>query len=253
MAQNDADFTIRKHPDDAVVIVTGAGSGIGQATAILAARQGYRVAGWDINVDGVARTIKAAGDVGAAITPVECDVADGASIKAAMQASAALGSLVGLVNNAGPVAIGREPDFAETVKDAIASVQMVSEAFLAQKPGPDASVVGISSIVGPILAGGASWYCAAKAGIVGYIRNMAVLNGGEVRFNVIAPGGPVRTPRNASFIDDGVFDERIKRNPTGRPGNPIELAAAIMFLISPASSYVNGVLLPVDGGLSAAE
>lgn len=241
------------HPAGSVIVVSGAGSGIGQATAVLAARQGYKVAAWDINLQGVAQTVAAAGEHGAAIVAVQCDVSDAAAIEAAMTQSAALGPLVGLVNNAGPVAIGRAPQFGDTIKDAIGSVQLMTEAFLARNPAPGAAVVNISSVVGPILGGGAAWYCAAKAGIVGYTKFMAATHGGKVRVNCIAPGGPIRTPRNSKFIDEGVFADRIKRNPMQRPGRPDELAAGILFLISPAASYINGVLLPIDGGLSIVE
>jgi NAD(P)-dependent dehydrogenase (short-subunit alcohol dehydrogenase family) len=130
---------------------------------------------------------------------------------------------------------------------------MVTEAFLATNPPAGAAIVNISSVVGPVVAGGAAWYCAAKAGIVGYTRYLAVTLAPRIRANVVAPGGPVRTPRNSGFIDEGKFANHLARNPSKRPGRPEELAAAILFLLSPAASYVNGVLLPVDGGLTAAE
>ena len=243
----------KNHPSGSVVLVTGAGSGIGQATAVLAARQGYKVAGWDISLEGLERTIAAAGECGSAIVSILGDVSKPGAIQEAMAKTAQLGPLVGLVNNAGPVAIGREPQFGDTVKDAIASVQMMTEAFLACQPADGASVVNIASVVGPIVGGGAAWYCAAKAGIVGYTRFMAATQGGRVRFNCIAPGGPIRTPRNAKFIDEGVFANHLSRNPMKRPGRPEELAAGILFLLSPAASYINGVLLPIDGGLSITE
>jgi NAD(P)-dependent dehydrogenase (short-subunit alcohol dehydrogenase family) len=63
----------------------------------------------------------------------------------------------------------------------------------------------------------------------------------------------IRTPRNSKFIDEGVFEPILKRNPTGRPGKPEELANGIMFLLSPAASYINGHMLCIDGGLSTAE
>lgn len=243
----------RDHSPGSVVAVSGAGSGIGQATAVLAARKGYRVAAWDINADGLERTRMAAGAAGGEIVAIVGDVTRVEAIAEAMARTAAMGPLVGLVNNAGPVAIGRDPAFAATVSDAIGSVQMMTEAFLAQRPAANAAVVNIASVVGPILGGGAAWYCAAKAGIVGYTRYMAAVHGERVRFNCIAPGGPIRTPRNAKFIDEGRFATHLARNPMKRPGRPEELAAGILFLLSPAASYVNGVLLPIDGGLSVAE
>jgi NAD(P)-dependent dehydrogenase (short-subunit alcohol dehydrogenase family) len=243
----------RPHPPGSVIVVTGAGSGIGQATAVLAAHQGLVVAAWDVSAEGLALTAAAAGEAGHAVRPVIADVTNAAAIAAGMAASAALGPLVGLVNNAGPVAIGRDPHFGDTVKDAIASVQMVTDAFMAAGTAPGASVVNIASVVGPVVAGGAAWYCAAKAGIVGYTRYMAVTHGERVRFNCIAPGGPIRTPRNRAFIDEGRFAGHLARNPLHRPGRPEEIAAGILFLLSPAASYVNGVMLPIDGGLSVAE
>ena len=151
------------------------------------------------------------------------------------------------------VAIGRDPQFGDTVKDAVGSVQLMTEAFMSSAPAEGAAVVNIASVVGPIFGGGAAWYCAAKAGIVGYTKFMAATHGGRVRFNCIAPGGPIRTPRNAKFIDEGVFAKHLARNPMKRPGRPEEIAAGILFLLSPTASYVNGVMLPIDGGLSIVE
>jgi NAD(P)-dependent dehydrogenase (short-subunit alcohol dehydrogenase family) len=238
---------------DFVLIVTGAGSGIGQATAVQAARMKLRVAAWDFRVAAVQDTIKLAGDSGSQITPIEADVTSKEAIARAMQATTRLGAPSMLVNNAGPTAIGTELVFSDAVTAAVGSVQMVTEAFLATQPPEGSSIVNIASVVGPIVAGGAAWYCAAKSAITGYTRFLAVTLAPKIRANVIAPGGPVRTPRNSKFIDEGKFANHLARNPMKRPGRPEELAAAILFLLSPAASYVNGVLLPVDGGLTATE
>jgi NAD(P)-dependent dehydrogenase (short-subunit alcohol dehydrogenase family) len=241
------------HAPGTVLIVTGAGSGIGQATAIQAARMGLRVAAWDFRLDGAQRTAELAGEHGSSITPVEADVTNKAAIDKAMATTARLGQPTLLVNNAGPTAIGTELVFTDALTAAVGSVQMVTEAFIATQPPQGASIVNIASVVGPIVAGGSAWYCAAKSAIVGYTRYLAVTLAPKCRVNCVAPGGPVRTPRNQRFIDEGRFATHLARNPMKRPGRPEELAAGILFLLSPAASYVNGVLLPVDGGLTAAE
>jgi 3-oxoacyl-[acyl-carrier protein] reductase len=174
-------------------------------------------------------------------------------IKEAMRETLKLGRPHLLVNNAGPTAIGTNLGFSDAVTAAVGSVQLVTSAFLAAEPLEGASIVNIASVVGPIVAGGSAWYCAAKSAIVGYTRYLAVSLAPKCRANVVAPGGPVRTPRNEAFIDEGRFANHLARNPMKRTGRPEELAAAILFLLSPAASYINGVVLAVDGGLTVAE
>lgn len=111
------------HAPGTLVIVTGAGSGIGQATAILAARMGLRVAAWDFRVAGAQRTIELAGEHGASITAVEADVTHPGAIDEAMAATTRLGQPTLLVNNAGPTAIGTELPFADALTAAVGSVQ----------------------------------------------------------------------------------------------------------------------------------
>jgi NAD(P)-dependent dehydrogenase (short-subunit alcohol dehydrogenase family) len=245
------------HPEGTVAIVTGAGSGIGQAACVLAAQQGLRVAAWDINPEGAARTVERAGDVGDRIHPVVADVADAAAVASAMRETVeVLGVPTLLVNNAGPTAIGNNLDFDGAINAALGSIEKVTEAFLATSPGEGASVVNIAAVSGNVAGGTGNdpgdfgWYATAKAGIVGYTRWCATEKAPAVRFNAIGPGGPIHTPRNTGFLDSPGMVERIARNPMKRPGRPEELAAAILFLWSPAASYVNGAFLIVDGGLT---
>lgn len=245
------------HPEGTVAVVTGAGSGIGQATCVLAAQQGLRVAAWDINAEGAQRTVARAGEHGHLIHPVVADVADGDAVRRAMDETVeALGAPTLLVNNAGPTAIGNNLDFDGAIHAALGSVEKVTETFLAAGPGEGASVVNIAAVSGNVAGGTGNdpgdfgWYATAKAGIVGYTRWCATEKAPAVRFNAIGPGGPIHTPRNTSFLDSPGMVERIARNPMKRPGRPEELAAGILFLWSPAASYVNGAFLVIDGGLT---
>lgn len=245
------------HPAGTVAIVTGAGSGIGQATCVLAAQQGLKVAAWDINAEGAHRTVERAGEHGDSIVPIVADVADPAAVQRAMDETVSrLGVPTLLANNAGPTALGNTFDFDGAVHAALGSIQKVTEAFLATGPASGGSVVNIAAVSGNIAGGTGNdpvdfgWYAAAKAGIAGYTRWCATEKAPDIRFNAIAPGGPIHTPRNTNFMDSPGMVERIARNPMKRPGRPEEIAGGILFLWSPAASYVNGVLLVIDGGLT---
>lgn len=245
------------HPAGTVAIVTGAGSGIGQAASILAAQQGLRVAAWDINPAGAQTTVARAREFGSAIVPIEANVGDESAVRAAFaETLEKVGMPTLVVNNAGPTILGQQLPFAGAIEEAIASVHYITEAFLALGPGPGASVVNIAAVSGTVAGGtsndppGVGWYAAAKAGITGYTRWCATEFARQARFNAIAPGGPIVTPRNQAFLDSPGMRDRIARNPMRRPGTPEELAAGILFLWSPAASYVNGALLIIDGGLT---
>jgi NAD(P)-dependent dehydrogenase (short-subunit alcohol dehydrogenase family) len=117
-----------------------------------------------------------------------------------------------------------------------------------------ASVVSLASVAGNFQGGGQTispFYPASKTGIAGYTRWLATKYGGKPRANAVAPGMTL-TPRTIPFMQNPAISENVARIPLGRPGYPEELAAAILFLLSPAASYINGVLLPVDGGWAVA-
>jgi NAD(P)-dependent dehydrogenase (short-subunit alcohol dehydrogenase family) len=249
------------HPRGAVAVVTGAGSGIGQATSIIAAQLGMKVAAWDLSEDALNRTLERAGEYASSITPFTADVGDADAVSATMRATAdQLGVPTVLVNNAGPAIATTKLDFDGNVVAAVGSVQKVTMAFLDTDPGPDASVVNIAAVSGTVAGGsaadepmwGVAWYASAKAGIVGYTRWCATDLGRRCRFNAIAPGGPIETPRNRASMGSPGMQARLKSNPLRRAGIAEEIAAGILFLWSPAASYVNGALLVIDGGLTLA-
>lgn len=232
-----------------VVTVTGAASGIGKATALAAAKSGLAVAAWDISREGAEATAREILESGGKAVPVIADVSDAAQVAAAWDATLPLGSSRYLVNNAGPPSNDDGP-FAANIARSLVGVELVTRTWLDAAGDQAASVVSIASVAGNFQGGGLTvspFYASAKAGITGYTRWLATKYCGKPRANVVAPG-MTRTPRTIPFMENPAIAESVTRIPMGRPGYPEELASAILFLLSPAASYINGVLLPVDGG-----
>jgi len=239
--------TISVFPDDAVVVVTGAASGIGRAIAQAAAACRLGVSVWDVS-DGADELVGELQANGARSLGVHVDVTDAASVAAAMERTTdELGPVRYLVNNAGPSSYdGLE--FDEALAAAVGSVRLVTETWLTGPGSQNGAVVNIASIAGPITGGGAAdWYPTAKAAITGYTRYLAVNRPNGIRANTVAPGF-TKTPRTTEFLGSDAGRAAIARTPLGRAAAPAEIAGPVLFLLSEAASYVNGVLLPVDGG-----
>jgi 3-oxoacyl-[acyl-carrier protein] reductase len=236
-----------------VVTVTGGASGIGRATALTAVQAGLTVAIWDLNAEGAAETARMAEATGGRALAIEADVTDFSAVARAWDATLALGPSRYLVNNAGPPSFSPEP-FLDNLTAALGSVELVTTQWLGRCGEQADSLVNIASIAGNFSGGGQTispFYPTAKMGVVGYTRWLATRHGGRPRANAVAPG-VILTPRTIPSIEDPSRAAVNASIPQGRLGFPEELASAIVFLLSPAASYINGVLLPVDGGLSVA-
>jgi NAD(P)-dependent dehydrogenase (short-subunit alcohol dehydrogenase family) len=231
-----------------VVIVTGAGSGIGKATALAAARSGLSVAVWDICAEASHVTKLEVERMGAKALAVTVDVGNDADVARAWDPTLQLGPCRYLVNNAGPPS-DSVASFDDNLRISVGSVHRVTTSWIEHCPTVAAALVNISSIAGNFQGGGQAiqpFYPASKAAIVGYTRYLATRYRGVPRANAVAPG-LIITPRTIPFLDMPVIAETAARIPMGRLGFPEEIAGAILFLLSPAAAYVNGVLLPVDG------
>jgi NAD(P)-dependent dehydrogenase (short-subunit alcohol dehydrogenase family) len=241
------DFRSLGFQAEEMAVVTGAGNGIGRSVALMLAKSGVAVAAWDVEKEGLDAVAADIDHLGGTVYPVIADLSEQVGIDSAWQQTSAIGRSVHyLVNNAGPASSTDLP-VAEGVRISIGSYASVTEGFVERHAGTAASMTFTASIAGNFVAGATmDWYPAAKAGIAGYMRHTAVKYRGRPRANGVAPGATV-TRRTAAMFASAAAQERMARSPMGRAGDADEVAAVICFLLSPAASYVNGALIPIDG------
>ncbi|MEU6658800.1 SDR family oxidoreductase [Streptomyces sp. NPDC046821] len=230
-----------------VVVVSGAGSGIGRATALRAAQLGLRVSAWDLNADAVTATVDEISRAGGLATAVTANVSEPDDVTTGFfETRRALGEVRYLVNNAGPSS-AVDLDFDVAVQMSLGSVRLMTQTWLSGGVPPEAALVNVASVAGNVIGTESAWYSASKAGITGYTRHLAAHPTAGVRSNAVAPG-MTDTPRLAGFAASETGRRALARNPLKRMATPDDIAHAILFLLSPLASYINGVLLPVDGG-----
>jgi NAD(P)-dependent dehydrogenase (short-subunit alcohol dehydrogenase family) len=234
-----------------VVVVTGAGSGIGRSAARSAAAVGLAVAAWDLNPDTVHSVVAEITAAGGRAVACVADVTDDTAVAAALDRSQTLGPIRYLLNNAGP-ANSSPLTFDAGLVAAVGSMRRVTEAWLARPRPPGGAVVNLASVAGTTIGAAPDWYSAAKAAVLGWTRYLAAQRTGEVRANAVAPG-LIATPRTANLAASDLGQHIQQRIPLGRSGQPDEVAWVCLFLLSPLAAYVNGTLVVVDGGWTVAQ
>ena len=242
------------------VLITGAASGMGRATAHLFVREGANVMATDMNADGVEAVAEEIRDAGFDTVEARAlDVASHEEIKAAVAATVdRFGALDILINNAGfarlahPSEEAYEDIWHDSVNVMLTAHQRLIRAALPHlmKTDTGGRIVNIASTEGLGATPGNGPYVAAKHGVIGLTRAMATDLGRDgVTCNYICPG-PIETNINAEIPDEHKIIFAKRRVPLRRYGIPEEVAHITLSCCLPAASYLNGVAIPVDGGLT---
>ena len=250
---------------DQVALVTGAGSGIGCATAVRYSHAGAAVMCADIDADSAKATAESITDAGGKAASLQLDVTDESAVEKSLQQTLdALGGFDILFNNAGIGDISYERTL-DVNQNGVYYGMRHGAKLLANRGGGaivnTSSIAGLQGLVSPIdmaegtqagmIEGGGIAYIASKHAVVGMTRQFAIAYAQHgVRINAVAPGY-IDTPMTEMIRKDvHIQHEYEQLHPMGRLGQPEEIASAVVFLSSDAASFITGHVLPVDGGYS---
>ncbi len=247
---------------DSIVIVTGAGGGIGTATCKRFGEEGAKVAAWDINATAAKATANVINDAGGTAQAFTCDITDFSAVKTtAKNTESAFGPISVLVNNAGwdtfrPF-LKTDPKLWEKIiainlSGVIHTHYAVLEGMAKRGIG---RVVNVASDAARVGSSGESVYAACKAGIIGLSKTLAREHARQgITFNVVCPG-PTETGLLESVLQEAGDPEKLSEAfrraiPMGRLGQPEDLPGTIAFLASEDAAYITGQVISVSGGLT---
>ncbi len=252
-----------------VALITGGGSGIGRASAVLFAREGAKLVVSDRDETGASDTVKQVRDAYGEAVAVGGDVTSNADSASMVRAAVdEYGKLDVLVNSAGVSSRNalEAPGDAEALWDRVIEVNLKGSFLVSFHAVPEmrraggGSIINLSSIIGlvgypagiPGVGGGFNPYAASKGGVIQLTRNLAVdCAKDNIRVNCICPGYTRSNLTRELFSDPAVVDALVERTPMGRLGQPEEIAYAALYLASDEASFVTGIPLAVDGGWTA--
>ncbi|WP_420104332.1 SDR family NAD(P)-dependent oxidoreductase [Bosea sp. (in: a-proteobacteria)] len=242
-----------------VCLVTGAGSGLGRATSLLAAKNGAMIVAADVVQEAVEETVSTIFANGGQASAILCDVTDNASVEAMCHhALERFGGLDCAVNNAGiegiqaPTSAYPEAEWNRVLAVNLTGVFLCLRAQInIMLTSGSGSIVNVASTAG---LGGVDVmpaYTASKHGLIGLTKSAALAHAADnIRINAICPGS-FHTPMSGRLFGDRFDDMIVSSTPMRRAGTLDEIAEAILWLCCDRSSFVTGVALPVEGGKRA--
>ena len=242
------------------ILITGAGSGIGQAASLAFAEEGAAIAAADLRLEAAQATASAVEECGRTAVALQVDVTQPDSVRAMVErAVAGLGSLDVLINSAGvreivPFLELPAEEWLKVIGTNLTGTflcsQAVAQYLIAQSKG--GKIINLSSVAGLMGVPNRAAYVASKHGVVGLTKEMGMeLADKHIQVNAIAPG-VVETAMTAGYFDNPDIVASLKKaHPAGRWAQPEEIARLMLFLASDDADFMTGATIPIDGGFVA--